>query len=105
MERGSEACASDYYDYSLADDGTLTVTLGDATGHGMDAGVVVNGTKSLFQTFADAPSITDSLTVMSKSLKRMDLPQICERMLQGGEEWAQGRPQDDDITLVVLKAK
>jgi serine phosphatase RsbU (regulator of sigma subunit) len=31
--------------------------------------------------------------------------EIVERMLQGGEEWAEGRPQDDDITLVVLKAK
>ena len=27
--------------------------------------------------------------------------EIIERMLQGGEEWAEGRPQDDDITLVV----
>ena len=30
---------------------------------------------------------------------------ICEALLRGGEEWAEGRPQDDDITLVVLKAK
>ena len=30
---------------------------------------------------------------------------ICEALLQGGEDWAEGRPQDDDIKLVVLKAK
>ena len=30
--------------------------------------------------------------------------EICEALLQGGEEWAEGRPQVD-ITLVVLKAK
>ena len=30
---------------------------------------------------------------------------ICEALLQGSKEWAEGRPQDDDITLVVLKAK
>ena len=198
----------DYCDYSLTDDATLTLCVGDATGHGMDSGVVVTGTKSLFQTFADAPSITDSLTIMSKSLKGMNMPrmgmamtflrvkdqtcsvssagmppvmiyraasgeveeisvsgfplgvsatatyqeesfevtpgdvilmmtdglperlnprdeyfdydrttamfaesasgtpeEICEALLQGGEDWAEGRPQDDDITLVVLKAK
>ena len=207
METATEV-GGDYYDYSLTDSGTLTLALGDATGHGMDSGVVVTGTKSLFQTFADAPSITDSLTVMSKSLKGMNLPQmgmamillrvedstytvssagmppvliyrsttgeiseiliagyplgisrnakykqetfemssgdvilmmsdglpermnqeeellgyprvqemfrgvaemtpeeICSRMLQGGEGWAAGRPQDDDITLVALQVK
>ena len=31
--------------------------------------------------------------------------EICSQMLRDGEEWAQGRPQDDDITLVVLKVK
>lgn len=31
--------------------------------------------------------------------------EICEALLKGGEDWAEGRPQDDDITLVVLKAK
>ena len=31
--------------------------------------------------------------------------EIVERLLQDGEEWAEGRPQDDDITLGVLEAK
>ena len=30
---------------------------------------------------------------------------IIQRLTQGGEDWADGRPQDDDITLVVLKVK
>lgn len=30
---------------------------------------------------------------------------IVERLLQAGEEWSEGRPLDDDIALVVLKAK
>ena len=30
---------------------------------------------------------------------------IIQRLVQGGEQWADGRPQDDDITLVVLKVK
>jgi serine phosphatase RsbU (regulator of sigma subunit) len=207
MQTATEV-GGDYYDYSLADDGTFTMCIGDATGHGMDSGVVVTATKSLFQTFADAPSIADSLKVMSKSLRGMNLPrmgmamaflrlqdstmtvssagmpplmvyragtgeveevkvsgyplglsataqyeeetfevspedvilmmsdglperlnpeeeyfdydrtrelfgrvasgtpeEIVAAMLQGGNEWAEGRPMDDDITLVVLKAK
>jgi serine phosphatase RsbU (regulator of sigma subunit) len=35
-----------------------------------------------------------------------DTPEaIIERLTAGGEAWAEGRPQDDDITLVVLKVK
>jgi sigma-B regulation protein RsbU (phosphoserine phosphatase) len=30
---------------------------------------------------------------------------IIQRLTAGGEDWANGRPQDDDITLVVLKVK
>jgi sigma-B regulation protein RsbU (phosphoserine phosphatase) len=30
---------------------------------------------------------------------------IIQRLTHGGEEWAEGRPQDDDSTLVVLKVK
>ncbi len=207
METATEV-GGDYYDYSMMDDGTLTLCVGDATGHGMNSGVVVTGTKTLFRTFADAPSMAESLTVMSRSLKGMNLPrmgmsmvllrvrdsactvssagmppvmvyraatgnveeteasgfplgvagnatyqeetfqlspgdvvllvsdglperldpqdeylgyertkdlfaaaatgtarEICQALLQGGERWAQGRPQDDDITLVVLKPR
>lgn len=42
----------DYYDFHLADDGTLTVAVGDATGHGLKAGTFVTAMKSLFRTFA-----------------------------------------------------
>jgi hypothetical protein len=37
METATEV-GGDYYDYSLAPDGILTFTLGDATGHGLNAG-------------------------------------------------------------------
>ena len=35
----------DYYDFNVAIDGTLTVVLGDATGHGMRAGTMVTSAK------------------------------------------------------------
>ena len=36
----------DYYDFHVGKDGTLTVAVGDATGHGLKAGTVVTATKS-----------------------------------------------------------
>ena len=38
----------DYYDFHVHADGTLTVILGDATGHGMMSGMMVSIMKSLF---------------------------------------------------------
>lgn len=45
----------DYYDFNVSIDGTLTVVLGDATGHGMKAGTMVTTTKSLFNVLAPIP--------------------------------------------------
>ncbi|MFP6646077.1 MAG: hypothetical protein VCF24_21345 [Candidatus Latescibacterota bacterium] len=42
----------------------------------MDSGVVVTGTKSLFQTFADAPPSQTHSRLMSKPLKGMNLPRM-----------------------------
>lgn len=39
---------STYYDFHVSKDGTLTVAVGDATGHGLKAGTFVTVTKSLF---------------------------------------------------------
>ncbi|MBT4504385.1 MAG: SpoIIE family protein phosphatase [Gemmatimonadetes bacterium] len=207
METATEV-GGDYYDYSLAEDGTLTVALGDATGHGMQSGVVVTATKSLFQSMADTPGIVETFTAMAHSIRGLNLErlhmamamvkiedyklrlssagipplllyradthtieeilvagmpigssasfpyrqeefdlhpgdtlalmtdglperlnpreeefgyprtcelfaeaaelapgEICRCLTQGGEEWAKGKPQDDDITFVVIKMK
>ncbi len=47
----------DYYDFHLANDGTLTLAIGDATGHGAQAGIVVTATKSLFELLAEEADI------------------------------------------------
>ncbi len=75
MATASEV-GGDYYDYSQADDGTLTVILGDATGHGLQAGIVVFATKSLFQNLTDGSSIIDSLQIISRNLKDMNLQRL-----------------------------
>ena len=63
----------DYYDFHVDKDGTLTVAVGDATGHGLKAGTVVTATKGLFNNLAPAPDIPDTLQQISRSLKAMNL--------------------------------
>jgi serine phosphatase RsbU (regulator of sigma subunit) len=63
----------DYYDFHLAGDGTLTVAVGDATGHGLKAGTVVTAMKSLFRTFAAEPEIVPVFNRSSRVLKEMNL--------------------------------
>ena len=63
----------DYYDFHVSPDGTLTVAVGDATGHGLKAGTVVTATKGLFNNLAHAPDIPDTFRQISRSLKAMNL--------------------------------
>ncbi len=61
----------DYYDFKLHDDGTLTAVIGDATGHGLQAGTMVAATKSLFNSLADEPEPIPILQKATKALKAM----------------------------------
>jgi serine phosphatase RsbU (regulator of sigma subunit) len=63
----------DYYDFHLADNGTLTIAIGDATGHGLKAGTVVTATKGLFNHLAGEPDLVTTLDQTSRALKRMNL--------------------------------
>jgi serine phosphatase RsbU (regulator of sigma subunit) len=63
----------DYYDFYMADDETLTVTIGDATGHGLDAGMMVTATKSLFQSLAPTPELTELICLLNKNLISLKL--------------------------------
>ncbi len=63
MKTASEV-GGDYYDFSISDDGTLNIGFGDATGHGMQAGVVVSLIKGLF--VSDSAD-NDLATFMMKS--------------------------------------
>ena len=44
----------DYYDFHISDNNILTGVLGDATGHGLNAGMMVSVTKGLFQNLASS---------------------------------------------------
>jgi serine phosphatase RsbU (regulator of sigma subunit)/ligand-binding sensor domain-containing protein len=74
----------DYYDFHVGMDGTLTVVLGDATGHGMKAGTMVTTVKSMFNILAPNPDIVETFHEMTRCLKLMQLEKLsmCMTMLK-----------------------
>ena len=72
MRTASEV-GGDYYDFHLTEDGTLTIAVGDATGHGLRAGTLVASVKSLFVTLAYHPDIPHIFHRVSAVLKEMKL--------------------------------
>ncbi len=72
MQTAAEV-GGDYYDFHLADDGTLTLAIGDATGHGARAGTMVTVIKSLFSARAADVTLADFLQQATATIKRMDL--------------------------------
>ncbi|MDE2955651.1 MAG: SpoIIE family protein phosphatase [Bacteroidota bacterium] len=73
FQRSASEVGGDYYDFNLTDDGSLTLAIGDATGHGTRAGMMVVATKTLFTTFAGQGSLLDLIRQMSRILKRLNL--------------------------------
>lgn len=66
----------DYYDFDVAEDGTLTFAIGDATGHGVKAGTMVTATKSLFNLLAGEKELPKILQQCSKAIKKMKLSKL-----------------------------
>lgn len=83
MQTATEV-GGDYYDFHIGLDGTLTVVLGDATGHGMKAGTMVTTTKSLFNVLAPNPNIIETFHEMTRCLKLMNMEKLsmCMTMLK-----------------------
>jgi len=66
----------DYYDFSVAQDGTLNVAFGDATGHGMQAGTIVTLMKGLFLSDASRFDIQTFFHHCSKAIKDIRLGRL-----------------------------
>jgi serine phosphatase RsbU (regulator of sigma subunit) len=71
--RTATEVGGDYYDYNISDDGTLTIVIGDATGHGMRAGIMVSIIKSLFITYASITDIPSFFEKCTHTIKQMRL--------------------------------
>lgn len=75
METATEV-GGDYYDFQTADDGTLTVAVGDATGHGMKAGTMVTATKTLFNTLSHEGNLLTIFSRSTRALKQMNMRKL-----------------------------
>ena len=69
----------DYYDFSIKENGSLNICLGDATGHGMKAGIMVSSMKSIFTTNAAKMDIENFFSTANSGIKSMNL----KRMMMG----------------------
>jgi serine phosphatase RsbU (regulator of sigma subunit) len=63
----------DYWDFHVSDDGTMSMTIGDATGHGAKAGTMVTVIKTLFSGYTGATSPGEFLGDAAEKIKRMEL--------------------------------
>lgn len=106
----------DYYDFHVDTDNTLTVVIGDATGHGLKAGTMVTTAKSLFNTHATNPDILETFHEFTRVIKnmKMHLMSMCLSLVKiNGNELrlsAAGMPpallyrkKEDKIQELILK--
>ena len=63
----------DYYDFYVDSSRNITIVIGDATGHGVKAGIMVTAMKSLFSAYADELSLLDMFTRFNRGIKEMNL--------------------------------
>lgn len=63
----------DYYDFRVAPDGSLVVAVGDATGHGVAAGIMVTAVKALFSALGGGESLPAVLVECDRVLREMQV--------------------------------
>ncbi len=72
MNTASEV-GGDYYDFSFKVDGSLNIAVGDATGHGMRAGIMVAIMKALFISDSAELDLVDFFSNSNKTIKALNL--------------------------------
>lgn len=80
METAQEV-GGDYYDFSVSNNGTLSIVVGDATGHGMKAGIMVATAKSYFHTLVNEHNNIDMIRRISSGIRSMDLKMMYMGMM------------------------
>jgi len=71
--RTATEVGGDYYDFHVAPNGVLSITIGDATGHGAKAGTMVTVVKTLFSGYGGSNSPAEFLRDAAEKIKRMEL--------------------------------
>ncbi len=75
MSTASEV-GGDYYDFRPAPGGSLVVAVGDATGHGVAAGILVTAVKALFATLGGKTGLAPMLAECDRVLRGMNLKHL-----------------------------
>ncbi len=63
----------DYYDFSTRGNGSLNIAIGDATGHGMKAGIMVSIMKTLFNSHSLHMDLLEFFNRSNKTIKDLNL--------------------------------
>jgi len=63
----------DYYDFFVDSQRKMTLVIGDATGHGVKAGIMVTAVKSLFSAYVDELTLLDMFKRFNRGIKEMNL--------------------------------
>ena len=79
--RPASEVGGDYYDYNISEDGEISIVIGDATDHGMKAGMMVAIIKSLFLTHIKNMKIKEFLNTCSHTIKQMKLNNLYMAMM------------------------
>lgn len=74
--RPASEVGGDYYDYRISDQNDLTLVIGDATGHGMKAGIMVSIMKSLFLSQKVDGELSAFLNRSSRIVRQLKLKNL-----------------------------
>lgn len=74
--RTATEVAGDYYDFSIQENGSLNIGIGDATGHGLQAGTMITLMKGFFTSEAAKLSPKDFMNHCNKMIKEIKLGRI-----------------------------
>jgi serine phosphatase RsbU (regulator of sigma subunit) len=66
----------DTYDYRTLPDGSLLVAFGDATGHGLQAGLIVTAVKALFHSLPSTENLAEAMQIINLGLRGLQLPRM-----------------------------
>ena len=73
----------DYYDYHMDENKRISFAIGDATGHGAQAGALVTASKILFSCWSENEDLLTFVNRTSRVIKQMGLPQLFMAMVAG----------------------
>lgn len=74
--RTAAEVGGDYYDVVLGEKGSVTLAVGDATGHGLRAGFLGATAKSYFQTMGGRSPVRETIEAMAVAFRNLRLPSL-----------------------------